>query len=97
MAKLEGHSTINTEIMLRLSMVEAAALDALVGYGADSFLKVFYEHLGQHYLKPYEVGLRSLFDSVRNGDASVALFLQRTTDAKDVFEGRKVAISKEKS
>lgn len=75
MATIDCRSTIQAHITLRLNEDEAAALDALVGYGVESFLKVFYEHMGRAYLQPHEKGLRSLFDSVRGGDASVASFL----------------------
>ena len=47
-----------------LTEIEARALEAMVGYGIDPFLKVFYEHMGQHYMKPYEAGLRSLFKTI---------------------------------
>ncbi|MCX5478486.1 hypothetical protein OSH08_05690 [Kaistia geumhonensis] len=40
------------------------ALDALVGYGVDAFLKVFYEKLGEAYMRPHEAGLRSLFKAI---------------------------------
>jgi hypothetical protein len=53
------------------SEVEARALEALVGYGIEPFLKVFYEHMGRAYMQPHEQGLRSLFDSI--GDISGAL------------------------
>lgn len=90
MAKINGVPNISARITIELSEAEAAALDALVGYGVDSFLDVFYTKLGRAYLQPHEHGLRSLFTSVRNGEASVALFLQRIKDARKVFEGKAV-------
>lgn len=50
---------------LELNEDEVRALEALAGYGADNFLKVFYEHLGKHYMEPHEKGLRSLFEAIR--------------------------------
>lgn len=49
---------------LDLSESEMRALDALVGYGTQPFLDVFYEKMGRNYLEPHEAGLRALFSSV---------------------------------
>ena len=92
MAKVIGHGEINGEVTLVLNESEARALDAIVGYGAEPFLKAFYEHLGKAYLQPYERGLRSLFESVRTGDGSVSLFLTKLQDARAVFSGKKSAV-----
>jgi hypothetical protein len=81
MATIQGFPTITGHITIRLSEEEAGALDALVGYGAEEFLKAFYQHLGQAYLKPHESGLKSLFESVRTGDASVS-FIPEKVDPK---------------
>jgi len=43
---------------LELTESEMLALDAIVSYGADEFLK--------HYLQPQEDGVRSLFNKVRS-------------------------------
>lgn len=50
---------------LVLSETEARALNAITEYGIDSFLKAFYECMGKEALTPYEKGLRSLFECVR--------------------------------
>ena len=50
---------------LELNESETRALDALVGYGNDSFIEAFYTVLGRHYMRPHEAGLRTLFDKVR--------------------------------
>jgi len=66
MAKLAKASVGATlSVTLELSEVEACALYEMCGYNVDDFLKVFYEHLGKHYLKPYEAGVRSLHETVR--------------------------------
>lgn len=49
---------------LELNEDEMMALDGIVGYGADNFLKVFYQYLGKHYLQPHEKGCRTLFSKV---------------------------------
>jgi hypothetical protein len=92
MARIEGRATVETTVTLALTEEEAGALDALVGYGVEPFLKAFYPLLGEAYLKPYEKGLRSLFESVRSGEGSVSSFLQSTKNARDVFYGRKRAV-----
>lgn len=91
MAKIGCRPQVNATITLHLSEAEAGALDALAGYGTDQFLEVFYAKLGKSYLEPYEAGLRSLFDSVRSGDAGVSYFLKRAKDARDVMDGTKKA------
>jgi len=64
MAKITAKVGVNFEILLTLNETELSALDALVGYGVDPFLKVFYEKLGKAYMEPHEKGLRSLFDKI---------------------------------
>ena len=87
MAKLEGKAEIAVSISITLSEAEMGALDALAGYGTDEFLKVFYEKMGRSYLEPYEKGLRSLFDAVRNGPCNVGSVLNRARDARKAFNG----------
>lgn len=91
MAKIACKPSISANITLQLSEEEAGALDALVGYGFKSFIEAFYKHLGKAYLEPYEAGLRSLFESVREGEGSVASFLQKANEARAVFDGRRVS------
>jgi hypothetical protein len=50
---------------LTLNEAEIRALDALVGYGDDAFLKAFKEKLGTTYIRNYERGLRSAFEAIR--------------------------------
>ena len=60
---------INTKILFsvkcELTENELRALDALVGYGFDNFIKHFYG-LGKHYMEPYENDLRQLFAKVES-------------------------------
>lgn len=56
--------TIAFTVKCELTERELRALDALVGYGYDPFLKCFYEHLGKAYLEPYEEDLKQLFKKV---------------------------------
>lgn len=91
MAQIDGRANIEATVTIALSESEAAALDALAGYGAEAFLAVFYEKLGKAYMRPHEAGLRSLFASVHGGACSVEHVLRRAKDARDVFHGRKIA------
>lgn len=93
MATIGCKPQISATIVLHLTEAEAHALDALVGYGFKTFIEVFYKHLGKSYLEPYEAGLRSLFESVRNGEASVSYFLRKAEEARAVFDGRRVSVT----
>ena len=69
----------------QLDETQARALDAMVGYGADSFFEAFYT-LGKHYMQPDEGGLRSLFKEVgEQVTPQLARIdrLRRTMDASD--------------
>lgn len=70
--KTRTTATISFGATITLNETEVRALDALVGYGDDAFLKVFKEKLGTAYIRDHEAGLRSFFKAVRN-DALPAL------------------------
>jgi hypothetical protein len=85
MAKIQPQTQrVMVEASFTINEQEMRALDALFGYGVDGLLKVFYQHLGTHYMKPYEAGLRSLCDAVRS---DVPGILHRVNDARKAFEG----------
>jgi hypothetical protein len=84
MAEIIGHPKVELMVTLALTETEARAFEALAGYGDDNFIKAFYERLGEHYLRPHEKGLRSLFKSVQNTLPGV---LARADRARKVFEG----------
>ena len=63
--KSSVESSISAKVYMVLTEVEARALLSITVYGADEFLKVFYQHLGKAYLKNHELGLRSLFKSIK--------------------------------
>ncbi|MFG1304219.1 hypothetical protein V5F34_08770 [Xanthobacter autotrophicus] len=56
---------VTVKATIELDEGDLAALDALAGYGTDAFLKVFYERLGEAYLKPHEKSLRKIFSEIR--------------------------------
>lgn len=63
--KSRPSSKVTFTVTVQLNEDEARALDAMGCYGADSFLEVFYKHMGRHYLSPHEAGVRSMFEHVR--------------------------------
>ena len=66
MAKLISKPTVSLELQLSISEGEARALDAIIGYGAEPFLKVFKEKLGSCYIEGHEKDVVSLFESLRS-------------------------------
>lgn len=84
MAEMYQRPEVRVRVYMALDEAEARALDALVGYGDDAFIKHFYEKLGQHYLRPHERGLRSLFKSARGFLPGI---LSRSDRARAAFGG----------
>ncbi|WP_176461495.1 hypothetical protein [Bordetella genomosp. 1] len=74
--RVEAHATIE------LTEEEMRALDALVGYGIEPFLQVFYQNMGESYLRPHEQGLRSLFETV---SYDIPAVLRRADAARKAF------------
>lgn len=75
---MEIRVKIDTEVVFRLNYEQAKALDAMAGYGADAFLKVFKEKLGKHYIEPYENGIRSLFEEIRGSGKPIQKAIYKT-------------------
>lgn len=67
MAKPSVQSKIELDIKIaiELTLSEARALNEMVKYGSKPFLEGYYKQLGKSYLKPYEDGVVSLFDTVK--------------------------------
>lgn len=83
MAEIIGKPTVVLTATLRLNESELRALDALVGYGDDAFVKAFYETLGAAYMKAHEGGLRQLFQSARG---VLPGMLRRAEEARRIFD-----------
>ncbi len=64
--KSSVESSISAKVYMVLEEEEARALVSITAYGADQFIKCFFEHLGKAYLKNHVEGLKSLFDSIRS-------------------------------
>jgi hypothetical protein len=86
MAELISTPRLSLNVQFELNHAEAAALDAIAGYGVEEFVKVFYGHLGKAYLQPHEHGLRSLFNSVRK---QLPPIVERYENARAVLAGTK--------
>lgn len=84
MAQIVGRAKIELALTFTVSEGEARALDALAGYGDDEFIKVFYTHLGEAYMKKHEADLRTFLHSVR---LFIPPYLSRIDRARRTFEG----------
>lgn len=84
MARLEARPDIGLRVVFSISEEEARALDALVGYGDDEFIKAFKERLGEAYLRNHENGLREFFVSVRKIMPNI---LHKVDSARQAFNG----------
>ena len=82
MSRLVQRPRVELDVLVKLNEVEIRALEALVGYGIKPFLEVFYKHMGEHYLRPHEAGLRSLFDTI---NTDLKPILKRVDAAKTAF------------
>lgn len=89
MAEIIQRPSVEVRATMEFNEVELRALGALVGYGIDPFLRVFYEKLGEHYMKPHEAGLRTLFKAISSVVPGV---LERADEARYVFTGQRKAI-----
>jgi hypothetical protein len=69
MAKANSKPVLSVSITIEVNEEEARALDALAGYGDNSFIEMFYKSLGKHYMQPYEKGLRSFLTTIRSAVA----------------------------
>lgn len=65
MAKLNSTIQVQYSATMTVTEAEMRALDALVGYGDEAFIKAFKEKLGKAYLRDHEHGLKSFFGTVR--------------------------------
>jgi len=81
-------TNVTFEVVITLSEVEARALDALFGYGADALLAAVYSKLGSAYLKPYEKGVYSLGQAMRG---QLGARLVEVDEARHVLRGDRVA------
>lgn len=87
MAKIEQSGGITCECVVRLTESEIRFLDALVGYGWKSFIEVFETKLGKSYSRDHHAGGKLFFETI----GCATGILRRVDDARDVFDGRKIA------
>lgn len=79
--KIEQRPKVDCEIVFSVNEAEARALDALVGYGDDAFIKAFKDNLGSSYLENHEAGLRQFFKDVRGNVPPILSKLDRARKA----------------
>lgn len=70
---------VTVRATIKLNESELAALEALACYGANAFLRVFYEKLGRSYMEPHEKALRSIFTEIHRIAPAA---LQRAEEAR---------------
>lgn len=80
--KITQRPKIELELVFTVNESEARALDALAGYGDDSFIKAFYDNLGKAYMEDHEQGLREFLKTIR---LTVPGHLERLDNAKKAF------------
>lgn len=66
MAKIVARPNIDLNLTFTINEGEARALDALVGYDFDAFLKMFKTGMGTHYIEGHEEDLRGFFSDIRS-------------------------------
>lgn len=82
MEKINSTSTIEISVVLKLTEAEARALQAMTVYGHKPFLEGFYEKLGKSYMKPYESGVISLFDTIKK---EMPKHLRKIDDVRNIM------------
>ncbi|PDS97542.1 hypothetical protein CO659_12840 [Rhizobium sp. S9] len=65
MATIANKVTVGFSSTLTLNEQELRALEAIVGYGYESFITCFKKHMGEAYIRGYEGGAESLFQAIR--------------------------------
>lgn len=80
-ADITTTAKVEFTVNLKLNEAEAKALDAIIGYGIQPFLMVFYPQMGEAYLKPHEKGAVSLFDHRQE----ISIALNKINEAKKVI------------
>lgn len=83
MATIWGRPKVELKLGIEMTEAEVRALNEVMSYPVETFLKTFYERMGQAYLEKYEDGIRSLWQSFPR---EVAVWLQRVNAARKAFE-----------
>ena len=91
MAKVIEKPTVTVLATMEFNEAELRALQALVCYGSNAFLEVFYRYMGRAYLEPHEEGLVELFKSIRE---QVPPILSRADSARATFAGKYLVLTR---
>ncbi len=76
---------VESKIYLELTEGEAKALAAICGYGPSEFINWFYRNMGRHYLKPYEMCVKTLFQKARSLDDAVKQVEKARENIKEII------------
>jgi len=82
MARICGRPIVELKIALEMNEEEARALECIMSYDIESFLKIFYFNMGKAYLEKHEKGLRSLFETSRQ---PLSIWLSKADKSKELF------------
>ena len=64
MAEIKNTVKLDFTSTLTLNETEMRALDAIIGYGFDGFIKCFKQHMGEAYIRGHEEGAKELFKAI---------------------------------
>lgn len=82
--KMTERPKVDFQLTFTVNEAEARALDALVGYDFDAFMKNFKEGMGKAYIEGHEEALRAVFGEFRS---QIPNALSRLESARKVFTG----------
>lgn len=91
MASLHPRHRVTVMATIEFDEGELRALDAMIGYGTDEFIKAFYEKLGKSYMETHEKGLRRLFSTLKE---SIPVALSDVDRARDALDPRFIITKK---
>lgn len=82
MAQITEKAVVNVTATFTVTEGELRALEAMTGYGVDPFMQVFYKHMGEAYMRPYDKDMREFLKSIREIAGPI---LSRADEARKAF------------
>lgn len=80
---IKSNSTMGFQLFLELTETEARALLDITKYGSKAFIEMFYKSLGKSDLQKNELGIISLFETIK---AEMPKHLSRIDATRNVFQ-----------
>lgn len=90
MADISVKPVLDVKVHFVIDESEARALDALAGYGTDTFVEAFYEKLGKAYMAKHEAGLRKFLDSIREATTPALITIDKARNVIDELRKSRV-------